>query len=101
MVKAQSSYAWGNPWFRWSLVSLIVLTVLSMLVGFVWLPSVHGDFTAQGLWASICRAAGIPASWSEGSPSPSAGPPSTNVVLEPAMARRARTTRSGAAPRSH
>ena len=30
----------------WS--SLVVLTVLSMLVGFVWLPSVHGDFTAQG-----------------------------------------------------
>jgi cytochrome c553 len=88
MVKAHGSFAWGNPWFRWSLVSLIVLTVLSMLVGFVWLPSVHGDFTAQGLWATICRAAGVPANWSDGAITPQTGSPTTNVVLEPAMARR-------------
>ena len=25
-------YTWGNPWFRWSVVSLAVLTVLSFLV---------------------------------------------------------------------
>ena len=25
-------YAWGNPWFRWSVVSLVALTVLSFLV---------------------------------------------------------------------
>jgi cytochrome c553 len=88
MVKAHGSFAWGNPWFRWSLVSLIVLTVLSMLVGFVLLPSVHADFTAQGLWATICRAAGVPANWSDGAITPHAGSPTTSVVLEPAMARR-------------
>jgi cytochrome c553 len=65
-------------------VSLVVLTVLCVLVGFVWLPSVHGDFTAQGLWASICRAAGVPASWSRGT-AERPGPRSTDVVLEREM----------------
>ena len=79
-------YSWRNPWFRWSLVSLILLTVLSMLVGFVWLPSVQADFSAQGLWVSICRAAGVPTSWStEGAVK--SGPQSTTVVLERTMAR--------------
>ena len=65
-MREQGMYSWGNPWFRWSVVSLAALTVVSLLVGFVWLPSVHGDFSAQGLWASICRAAGVPTTWSDG-----------------------------------
>jgi cytochrome c553 len=79
-------YSWQNVWFRWSVVSLVVLTVLSVLVGFVWLPSVHGDFTAKSLWDSICRAAGVPAVWS-GTTTPDSRPQSTNVVLERAMTR--------------
>ena len=56
-------YAWSNPWFRWSIVSLAVLTVVAFLVGFVVLPSAQRDFTAGGIWAAICRAAGVPANW--------------------------------------
>ena len=52
--------AWADPGVRWSIASLAVLVVLSLLVGFVWLPSVHADFSAQGIWAAICRAAGVP-----------------------------------------
>jgi cytochrome c553 len=71
---------------RWSVVSLVVLTVLSMLVGFVWLPSAQADFSAQGLWASFCRAAGVPGSWSDASaPRPTRTP--TDVVLDRDMAR--------------
>jgi len=80
-------YSWSNLWFRWSVASLVVLTLLSILIGFVVLPSVHGDFSAQGLWASICRAAGVPATWSDGSASPKELPQATNVVLERSMAR--------------
>ena len=32
----------------WSVVSLVVLTLVTLLVGFVWLPSAHPDFSAQG-----------------------------------------------------
>ena len=80
-------YSWRNPWFRWSLVSLVVLAVVSALVGFVWLPSVHADYSAQGLWASICRAAGVPSAWGDATSVARPGRQSTNVVLERSMAR--------------
>jgi cytochrome c553 len=86
-MREHGAYSWSNPWFRWSLVSLIVLTVLSMLVGFLVLPTVHGDFSGQGVWASICRAAGVPSSWGSGTADSKRGAVSTAVVLEPAMGR--------------
>lgn len=87
-MKEHDAYSWRNAWFRRSVVSLVVLTLASFLVGFVWLPSVHSDFTAQGLWASICQAAGVPSSWSSpGSQSNPAAQQSTHVVLERSMAR--------------
>jgi cytochrome c553 len=85
-MREHGMYSWRNPWFRWSLVSLILLTVLSMLVGFVWLPSVQADFSAQGLWMRICRAAGVPTSWNNEAAVKSS-PQSTTVVLERTMAR--------------
>ena len=57
-MEERDAYAWRNPWFRWSVVSLVVTIVLCLLVGFIWLPSVHRDFSAQGIWDAICRAAG-------------------------------------------
>ncbi|MBC7434560.1 MAG: c-type cytochrome [Bdellovibrionales bacterium] len=80
-------YAWSNFWFRWSVVSLVVLTMLAVLVGFVVLPSVKSDFSAQGLWASICRAAGVPSSWAEGSAVAARDTHATEVVLERSMVR--------------
>jgi cytochrome c553 len=71
---------------RTSIVSLVILTVVSMLVGFVWLPSQHPDFTAKGVWDSICRAAGMPAKWGGGGDI-RMGPRTTQVVLAPEMAR--------------
>ena len=70
---------------RW-VVSLVVLTAIAFAVGFVWLPSVHADFTAKGIWDSICRAAGVPTAWSS-SDAIKTGPRSTRVVLAPEMAR--------------
>ena len=85
-MREDGMYSWGNRWFRWSVVSLVVFTVAAVLVGFVLLPSVHGDFTAQGLWSSICRAAGVPSTWSEEGARTKAGPSASNVVLERTMA---------------
>ena len=80
--------SWRNPWVRGSVGLLVALTVVAMLVGFIWLPSAQADFSAQGLWASICRAAGVPASWGPaGDAARDARPVSTEVVLERSMAR--------------
>lgn len=72
---------------RNSVIALVVLTVLAFVVGFVWLPSVHRDFSAQGLWASICRAAGAPADWSSPGTPPAPAVVATNVVLDRSMVR--------------
>ncbi len=68
---------------RGSVIALVAVTIVSMLVGFVWLPSAHSDFTAKGLWDAICRAAGVPGSW--GSGDVVGGKPGTSVVLLPEM----------------
>jgi len=79
---------WGNPWVRWSVIWLCVLTVGTFLVGFVVLPSVHRDYTAGGFWNAICRAAGLPSSWSGGVAARESDKRSTEVVLLAVMAAR-------------
>lgn len=73
---------------RRSVVALAALTVVSMLVGFLWLPASQADFGARGLWDSICRAAGVPADWGGGRAAPprALSAPTTHVALERAMA---------------
>jgi cytochrome c553 len=75
-----------RPVLHWSVAALVVFTLLSFLVGFLLLPSVQGDFAAKGLWASICRAAGVPASWSQAGAAVERDPVATSVVLERSMA---------------
>ena len=75
--------SWRNPWVRGSVGVLVALTVVAMLVGFLWLPSAQADFSAQGLWASICRAAGVPSSWGSATDAVrDAQPVSTEVVVK-------------------
>ncbi|MGZ8154047.1 MAG: c-type cytochrome [Burkholderiales bacterium] len=82
------AFGWSNPIVRWSIVWLSVLTVVSLLIGFVLLPSVHADFSAQGLWATICRAAGVPAQWSSAADATKRAAGTTDVVLEQVMKTR-------------
>jgi cytochrome c553 len=46
-----------------TLGGLLVLLLLSLLVGFIWLPMGKPDFAQGGLWDAICRAAGVPSTW--------------------------------------
>lgn len=48
---------------RLALIAVAVLLVLSIAVGFLWLPMVKKDFAQGGLWEAICRAAGVPSTW--------------------------------------
>lgn len=87
MMSEAPVFSWRNAWFRRGVGALVTLTVLSILVGFVWLPSVHGDFSAGGLWTSICRAAGVPSPWASGPGAAGGIGRSTEVVLERSMTR--------------
>lgn len=70
----------NRRYVQWSVISLSVLMLVTLLVGFVWLPSAHPDFSAQGIWDAICRAAGVPAKWGESS-EPAKARVSTHVIL--------------------
>jgi cytochrome c553 len=96
MMPDRAMYAWRNPWFRWSVSALVVFALVTLLVGFVWLPSVQGDFTAKGLWDGICRAAGVPSEWRAPTKNaPDAGPRTTSVVLTRSLARAGSSEATG------
>ena len=80
-------YSWRNPWLRRSVLFVCGTALVSVLVGFVWLPSRQGDFSAHGMWASICRAAGVPGDWGGSQGPANAGARTTSVVLDRKMAR--------------
>jgi cytochrome c553 len=86
-MREPGMYAWSTPWFRNSVLGLVALGAIATLVGFVWLPSQHADFSAKGIWDSICRAAGVPSQWGAATPSPKASAGTTNVVLTREMTR--------------
>jgi len=48
-----------NKWFTYSVGLTAGVAVVSIAVGFIWLPSVHPDAGALGVWYTICRAAGV------------------------------------------
>jgi cytochrome c553 len=75
---------WRNRWFALSVAAVLVIGLAAALIGFIWLPSKQRDFSAAGLWDSICRAAGVPASWSEPAASRLSAR-SSQVVMLPAL----------------
>jgi cytochrome c553 len=87
MSDHESPYAWSNPGFRWSVIWLAVLFVVTALVGFVVLPMAQEDYSVRGLWASICKAAGVPGEWGDPKEAAHPGGQSTMVVLDRPMAR--------------
>lgn len=68
---------------RLALAALAVLLVLSLAVGFIWLPMVKPDFAQGGLWEAICRAAGVPSTWT--TPLAKADPAASRVSIVPAL----------------
>ena len=78
-------WSWRNRWLRSSVIALATLVVVVAGVGFVWLPSAARDFSGPGLWASICRAAGVPTSWGGDGSDIRLGVRTTDVVLERSM----------------
>ncbi|MFO1396460.1 MAG: c-type cytochrome [Burkholderiales bacterium] len=72
---------------RWSVVALVLVTLLFFAIGFLLLPAATADFGREGLWDSICRAAGVSRAWIAPTRSVAPSARSTDVVLVPASAR--------------
>jgi cytochrome c553 len=82
MMSEERVFSLRNRWFTSSIAGVVAIAVVSILIGFVWLPSQHPDFTKRGLWATICRAAGTPSSWYADNEN-IAGPAPSNVLVLP------------------
>lgn len=93
-MREQGYFVRSNRWTWVSVIALILLTAASILIGFGLLPSAQADFRAQGLWDSICRAAGVPSNWLDNTDQ-KAPLISTNVVLVPEMAKQASSASVG------
>ncbi|EDZ98682.1 cytochrome c class I [Burkholderia sp. H160] len=70
-----------NSWFVWSVGSTVAIAIVSILIGFVWLPARSSAFGDLSLWARICGAAGVPSIWYSGNETSQV--PSNVVVLPP------------------
>jgi cytochrome c553 len=80
----------------WTCISILVaLTIASMAIGFGVLPSAQADFSARGMWDSICRAAGVPSTWGIQDGRQGAAAVASNVILLPEMGREASTAAVG------
>jgi cytochrome c553 len=76
-----------NRWLTTSVGSTVAIAIVAGLIGFVWLPSKHPDFTRGGLWATICRAAGAPEPWYAGASNLETGAPPSDVIVLPPLYR--------------
>jgi cytochrome c553 len=72
-----------NRWFVWSVGLTIGVAVVSILIGFVWLPSVKQDPQFRGLWNAICSAAGVPRQWGVTEAPVASTQKTSTVVLTP------------------
>lgn len=64
-IAEERLFSWGNVWFRWSVGSTCAIGAAAILVGFLVLPSMQGDYSAGSIWDSICKAAGVPSDWGD------------------------------------
>ena len=57
-----------NRWFTVSVGLTAGVAIVSILIGFIWLPSVQTDAQFTGIWNAICSAAGVPQQWFASAP---------------------------------
>lgn len=56
-------FSFRNRWFTVSVGLTAGVAIVSILIGFIWLPSVQTDAPFSGIWNAICSAAGVPQQW--------------------------------------
>ncbi|HTH75101.1 MAG TPA: c-type cytochrome [Trinickia sp.] len=83
-MSTERLFSLRNRWFTVSVGLTAAVAVASILIGFVWLPSVQTDAPFTGLWNAICSAAGVPQRWLVSTPVTSRVKTS-EVVVTPTM----------------
>lgn len=84
-MNQEKLFSLRNPWFVWSVGSLVVIALVSMLVGFLWMPLSQNKGTLAGVWDAICSAAGAPGASRQPSAETPARASSSDVIVVPRM----------------
>ena len=83
-MSTERLFSWRNRWFTVSVGLTAGVAIVSILIGFIWLPSVQTDSQFSGIWNAICSAAGVPQQWLVSTPVTSRVKTS-EVVVTPTM----------------
>lgn len=84
MSTEERLFSLRNRWFTVSVGLTAGVAIVSILIGFIWLPSVQTDSQFGGIWNAICSAAGVPQQWFVSTPVTSKAKTS-EVVVTPTM----------------
>ena len=84
MSTEERLFSLRNRWVTISVGLTAGVAIVSILIGFVWLPSVHTDSQFTGIWNAICSAAGVPQRWYVSAPVTSRLKTS-DVIVTPTM----------------
>ncbi|MBU6486606.1 MAG: cytochrome c4 [Burkholderiales bacterium] len=83
-MSTERLFSLRNRWFTVSVGLTAGVAVVSILIGFIWLPSVQTGSQFAGVWNAICSAAGVPQQWLVSTPVTSRVKTS-EVVVTPTM----------------
>ena len=83
-MSTERLFSLRNRWFTVSVGLTAGVAVVSILIGFIWLPSVQTGSQFAGVWNAICSAAGVPQQWFVSTPVTSSVKTS-QVVVTPTM----------------
>jgi cytochrome c553 len=84
-MSTERLFSLKNPWTLVAVSGIVAMLVLSVLVGFIWVPYAQGGKTVSGLWDAICRAAGAPGAAQGVAAQASAKAGSSDVIVIPQM----------------
>lgn len=83
-MSTERLFSLRNRWFTVSVGLTAGVAIVSILIGFIWLPSVQTDKPFTGIWNAICSAAGVPQQWFVSTPVTS-NVKTSEVVVTPTM----------------
>lgn len=87
-MSAARLFSLRNPWFTTSVALTAMIAVGALFTGFIWLPSQTGA-SFQGVWDTICNAAGVQRAAAVAESVAPATFQTTEVVVTPQMLRDA------------
>jgi cytochrome c553 len=84
-MSTERLFSLKNPWTVAAISGVAAMLLISVLVGFIWVPYAQSGGAVAGLWDAICRAAGAPGATQAVAEPGAAKVTSSDVIMIPNM----------------